>query len=222
MLPVVFILLLLFLKPAQQILWIIHLAISGLAALLVTNPLTTLGTELNTAYTSSAALKAWAYLIGASAVVAVLGWLIQRYIAPWLYGKLGSSESRKFTGMWIPLGSVIAVAIVAFLLIGTGLKSVLPDNIETRLENINFKQHSVLERFTFYKDAMKVVKDYPILGSGGGGWASLYEEYQNNPYISRQVHNFFLQYLIEVGIVGFIVFLWALSDIFSTNTFVPT
>lgn len=214
MLPVVFILLLLFLKPAQQILWIIHLAISGLAALLVTNPLTTLGTELNTAYTSSAALKAWAYLLGASAVVAALGWVIQRFVAPWLQSKLGGSETRKFTGMWIPLGSVVAVAIVAFLLIGTGLKSILPDNIETRLENINFKQHSVLERFTFYKDAMKVVKDYPILGSGGGGWASLYEEYQNNPYVSRQVHNFFLQYLIEVGIVGFIVFMGFIGYIF--------
>lgn len=61
----------------------------------------------------------------------------------------------------------MAVAVVAFLLIGTSVRSLLPDNIETRLENINFKQHSVLERFTFYKDAMKVVKDYPILGSGG-------------------------------------------------------
>lgn len=214
MLPVVFILLLLFLKPAQQILWIIHLGISGITALLVTNPLTTLGTELNTAYTSSAALKAWAYLLGASAVVAVLGWVIQKFVSPWLQSKLGGSETRKFTGLWIPLGSVAAVAIVAFLLIGTGLKSILPDNIETRLENINFKQHSVLERFTFYKDAMKVVKDYPILGSGGGGWASLYEEYQNNPYVSRQVHNFFLQYLIEVGIVGFIVFMGFIGFIF--------
>lgn len=167
MLPVVFILLLLFLKPAQQILWIIHLALSGLAALLVTNPLTTLGTELNSAFNSSAALKAWAYLLGASAVVAALGWVIQRYMAPWLQDKLSSSETRKFTGLWIPLGSVVAVAIIGFLLIGTGLKSILPDNIETRLENINFKQHSVLERFTFYKDAMKVVKDYPVLGSGG-------------------------------------------------------
>lgn len=214
MLPVVFILLLLFLKPAQQILWIIHLAISGIAALLVTSPLTTLGTELNTTFTSSAALKAWAYLLVASAVVAVLGWAVQRFASPWLQEKLGSWETRKLTGLWIPLGSIVLVAIVAFLLIGTSVRSILPDNIETRLENINFKQHSVLERITFYKDAMKVVKDYPIIGSGGGGWASLYEHYQNNPYVSRQVHNFFLQYLIEVGIVGFIVFMGFIGYIF--------
>lgn len=98
MLPVVFILLLLFLKPAQQILWIIHLALSGLAALLVTNPLTTLGTELNTTYSSSAALKAWAYLIGASAVVATLGWVIQRFVAPWLHEKLGAQKPANSQG----------------------------------------------------------------------------------------------------------------------------
>lgn len=61
---------------------------------------------------------------------------------------------------------------------------------------------------------MKVVKDYPILGAGGGGWASLYEHYQNNPYTSRQVHNFFLQFLIEVGIVGFLIFMSFILYIF--------
>ena len=214
MLPVVFILLLLFLKPAQQILWIIHLAISGLGALVITSPLTTLGTELNTSFTSAAALKGWAYLLGASAVVAGLSWIIQRFAAPWLQNKTGAWGERKLTGLWIPLGAVILVAIIAFLLIGTSARSILPDNIETRLENINFKQHSVLERITFYKDAMKVIKDYPILGTGGGGWSALYEHYQNNPYTSRQVHNFFLQYLIEVGIIGFIVFVGFIGYIF--------
>ncbi|OKP94372.1 O-antigen ligase family protein [Paenibacillus sp. P46E] len=214
MLPVVFILLLLSLKPAKQILWIIHLAIAGIASLAISSPLTNLGTELNTAFTSAAALKGWAYLLGASAVVAVLGWAIQRYLSPWLQNRLGGWESRKLSGLWLPLLSVVLVAVVAFLLIGTSVRTVLPANMETRLENINFKQHSVLERITFYKDAIKVVKDYPILGAGGGGWSSLYEHYQNNPYTSRQVHNFFLQYLIEVGIVGFIVFMGFIGYIF--------
>ncbi|MBW4081596.1 O-antigen ligase family protein [Paenibacillus sp. S150] len=214
MLPVVFIVLLLFLKPAQQILWIIQLGIAGIGSLAVTSPLTNLGTELNAAFTSSAALKGWAYLLGASAVVAVLGWLVQRFVAPWLQKKLGSWETRKLAGLWLPLLSVVLVGIIAFLLIGTSVRSILPANMETRLENINFQQHSVLERITFYKDAMKVIKDYPILGAGGGGWTSLYEQYQNNPYTSRQVHNFFLQYLIEVGIVGFIVFMGFIGYIF--------
>ena len=214
LLPVVFVVLLLFLKPVQQILWILNLIIAGVLALLITNPVTTLGTELNSAFTSSAALKGWGYLAGASALAAVLSLIVQRYCTPWLQKKLGGLEARKWSGIWLPAGSVAAVAVIAFLLIGTRARNVLPANIGTRLENINFKQHSVLERFTFYKDALKVVKDYPVLGAGGGGWASLYEHYQNNPYISRQAHNFFLQYLIEVGILGFIIFMGFILFIF--------
>lgn len=214
LLPVVFILLLLFLKPTQQILWILHLAVAGIASLVITTPVTNLGLELNTNFTSSAALKGWGYLLGASLVVAGIGWVIQRFVAPRLHTKLENWSSRKLTGLWIPLGSVLLVAIIAFLLIGTSAKNILPDNMKTRLENINFQQHSVLERITFYKDAIKVVKDYPILGAGGGGWSSLYEHYQNNPYTSRQVHNFFLQFLIEVGIVGFIIFMSFILYIF--------
>ncbi|MCL6601797.1 MAG: O-antigen ligase family protein [Paenibacillus sp.] len=214
LLPVVFILLLLFLKPAQQILWILHLGIAGIASVIIASPVTNLGTELNTKFSSSAALKGWGYLLGASLLVAGLSWVVQRFVAPWLNEKLGNWGSRKLTGLWIPLGSVALIGMVAFLLVGTSARSILPANMETRLENINFNQHSVLERFTFYKDALKVVKDYPILGAGGGGWASLYEQYQNNPYTSRQVHNFFLQYLIEVGILGFIVFMSFILYIF--------
>lgn len=214
LLPVVFILLLLFLKPIQQVLWILHLGVAGIVSLLITTPVTNLGIELNTNFTSSAAVKGWAYLLGASIVVAGLAWVIQRLVAPWLEAKLKHWSSRKLTSLWIPLGSVALVGIVAFLLIGTSAKNILPSNMATRLENINFQQHSVLERFTFYKDAIKVVKDYPILGAGGGGWSSLYEHYQNNPYISRQVHNFFLQFLIEVGILGFIVFMGFILYIF--------
>lgn len=214
LLPVVFILLLLFLKPAQQILWILHLGVAGIASLLITTPVTNLGIELNTNFTSSGAVKGWAYLLGASIIVTGLAWVIQRFVAPSLEAKLKHLSSRKLTSLWIPLGSVALVGIIAFLLIGTSAKNILPSNMATRLENINFQQHSVLERFTFYKDALKVVKDYPILGAGGGGWSSLYEHYQNNPYISRQVHNFFLQFLIEVGILGFIVFIGFILYIF--------
>ncbi|MEK4004602.1 O-antigen ligase family protein [Paenibacillus sp. FSL H3-0333] len=214
LLPVVFILLLLFLKPVQQILWIVHLAIAGLFSLLITSPVTRLGLELNTEFTSSAALQGWGYLLGASACAAVLCFLVQRYLAPYLSRKLDRLESRRMSGLWIPAVSVAGVAIIAFLFIGTSARNILPENIGTRLENINFRQHSVLERFTFYEDAMKVVKDYPVLGAGGGGWATLYEHYQNNPYLSRQVHNFFLQYLIEVGIVGFLVFMGFILFIF--------
>ncbi|MGF7049242.1 MFS family permease [Paenibacillus sp. DS2015] len=214
MLPVVFVLLLLFLKPAKQILWLVYCGIAGVASLLISKTVTDLGLQLNTTYEGGVAAKAWGTLLAASIVVALLAWAIQKYIAPLLVRSLQTWSDRKASSLWIPLGSVVVIGVLAFLFIGTSVRNILPDNMSTRLENINFQQHSVLERITFYKDAMKVVKDYPVLGAGGGAWAELYEKYQNNPYTSRQAHNFFLQYLVEVGILGFIVFMSFLIFIF--------
>ncbi|KOP66242.1 polymerase [Bacillus sp. FJAT-18019] len=207
MLPVVFVLLLLFLKPAQQLLWILYCGIAGIASLLISKTVTELGLQLNETFSGSGALKGWGILIGTSAVIGLIGWAIQSFVAPKLDKLLDKWSSRKGSSLWIPLGSTVIGGLLIFLFIGTGLKNILPQNISVRLENINFNQHSVLERFTFYKDAMKVLADYPIIGAGGGAWASLYEQYQNNPYTSRQAHNFFLQYLIEVGILGFVIFM---------------
>ncbi|MBR2566748.1 MAG: O-antigen ligase family protein [Paenibacillus sp.] len=207
MLPIVFVILLLLLKPAKQILWFIYSGISAIGTLLILNPINTAGLELQKQFTSSLAAKSWAILIGASLVVAMLCWVIQRFVAPKLEGKLQSWSSRKASSAWIPLGSIVLIAVLAVLLLGTGLRNILPDSISTRLENINFQQHSVLERITFYKDATKLFADYPVIGAGGGAWTALYEKYQNNPYVSAQAHNFFMQYLVEVGLIGFIVFM---------------
>lgn len=214
MLPVVFVLLLLFQKPSRQILWIIHLIVAAVASLAVINKVTSIGERLAAVPDASAAVKGWAWLLIASALTSAICWAVQRFAGPWLDKRLEGWATRKLSNLWLPIGATVLVAIAAFLLIGTSVRSILPANIETRLENINFQQHSVLERFTFYKDAVKVAKDYPILGAGGGGWAALYEKYQNNPYVSRQAHNFFLQYLIEVGILGFIIFMGFILFVF--------
>lgn len=214
MLPVVFVLLLLFLKPAQQLLWILYCGMAGVISLLISKSVTELGLQLNETFSGSGALKGWGILIGASIVMGLLGWVIQRFVSPKLESVLSTWSEKKGASLWLPVGSVVIGGVLIFLFIGTGLKNILPQNISVRLENINFNQHSVLERFTFYKDAMKVLADYPIIGAGGGAWASLYEQYQNNPYTSRQAHNFFLQYLIEVGILGFLVFMAFIIYIF--------
>ena len=214
MLPVVFILLLLLLKPAQQLIWIINLAISTAAALIVLGPLTQLGLSLNEVYAGSDAWKAWGILISASLINAALLWAVAQYLQPMLEKKLSAFSARKMSNLWLPLGGLLLGAVLAFLVVGTSVKSVLPENIRVRVENINFQQHSVLERLTFYKDSLKVVKDYPVIGAGGGAWSVLYEKYQNNPYISNQAHNYFLQLLDETGILGFVLLMAFLLYVF--------
>ncbi len=214
MLPVVFIVLLLLLKPAQQLIWIINLVISAVISFIVLQPITDLGLSLNQVYNGADAFKGWALLIGASAVNAALIWLTGRYLKPLFESKFEKWSTRRTASLWLPLGGLLVVAVLGFLLIGTGLKNALPENVRIRVENINFQQHSVLERITFYKDSMKMVADYPVLGGGGGAWAVMYEQYQNNPYVSNQTHNYFLQYLDETGIVGILILLSFLIYVF--------
>lgn len=212
-LPVVFIILLLFLKPAKQILWILYCVIAGVATLAIAKPVTDLGQQFHLGQIGDPA-KGWGYVLGASVLVAALAWIIQRYVAPWLENRTERWSGKKLSNLWLPLVSVVAVVILVALLLGTSLKNILPGNIGERLENINLQQHSVLERLTFYKDAVKVIKDYPVIGAGGGAWADIYEKYQNNPYTSRQAHSFAMQYLVEVGLLGFVVFAAFLAFIF--------
>lgn len=214
MLPVVFVLLLLFFKPARQIIWIIHCAVAGVASISILAPITNMGLQLDKVYNGGEAAKGWGLLIGVSLVVTVVLWLVERYLAPKLENALKGWTSRKLSNLWLPVGSVVVIGLLAFLFIGTGLRSVLPENVQVRLENINFRQHSVLERLAFYEDAAKLIKDYPVIGTGGGGWATLYEKYQDYPYTSRQAHNFFMQYLVEVGILGFVIFMSFILYIF--------
>lgn len=212
-LPVVFVILLLFVKPAKQILWIVYCLISGAATIAIAKPVTNLGQQFHLGQIGDPA-KGWGYVLGASIVVSLLVVLIQRFFAPWLEQRTEGWALKKLANLWLPLVSVAAVVVLVVLLLGTNLKHVLPGNIGDRLENINMQQHSVLERLTFYKDAVKVLKDYPVIGAGGGAWASIYEQYQNNPYTSRQAHSFIMQYLVEVGILGFIVLVAFLGFIF--------
>ncbi|WP_410770712.1 O-antigen ligase family protein [Fontibacillus sp. BL9] len=212
-LPVVFIILLLFLKPSKQILWILYCIIAAIATLAIAKPVTELGQQFHLGQIGDPA-KGWGYVLVASAVVAALAWVIQRYLAPWLEQRTERWSAKKLANLWLPIVSVAAVVVLVVLLLGTSLKNVLPGNIGQRLENINLQQHSLLERLTFYKDAVKVIKDYPVIGAGGGAWASFFEKYQNNPYASRQAHSFVMQYLVEVGILGFIVLLAFLAFIF--------
>lgn len=90
----------------------------------------------------------------------------------------------------------------------------IPEGIISRINNISLKEHSAFARFAFYKDAFKVIKDYFIFGSGGGGWVTLYQKYQSYPYFTTEAHNFFLQLWIEVGFIGLGLFIAFLIFIF--------
>ena len=73
------------------------------------------------------------------------------------------------------------------------------------------------QRMVYYKDALKIVKDYPVLGTGGRGWNAIYRQYQDFGYRSTEVHSHYLQLWVETGTIGLAAFLavWA-AAVFTT------
>ncbi|MDY6827051.1 MAG: O-antigen ligase family protein [Bacillota bacterium] len=85
------------------------------------------------------------------------------------------------------------------------MNRVLPKRFYERLFSYSLNRN-MDRRFELFHDALKIIKDYPLLGTGGGGWEALYHSYQEQHYTSMGVHNHFLQVWVEAGLFGFLAF----------------
>ena len=70
-----------------------------------------------------------------------------------------------------------------------------------------------ISRLYYVRDATVLLRDYPVTGTGGGGWAVLFSRYRTSPYFSTQVHSFYAQYAVETGSLGLIALLLFLSGL---------
>ena len=89
----------------------------------------------------------------------------------------------------------------------------IPEGLVTRFQAIDMEQGSASTRVAYYRDAMTMFSERPFIGAGGGAWEHLYQRYQSQPYTSRQAHNFFLQTLVETGILGLLLMLGIIAFI---------
>lgn len=130
-------------------------------------------------------------------------------------------KGPKKTFYWriiLPIIVLVCGVVGLIMLSSPSVIQLLPEALSSRLSDINLETRSVTERGTFYKDSVKLFMDYPILGSGGNGWNGLYYSYQSLPYTSTQTHSFFMKLLVEVGLLGTIMFL-AFVGIFGYSLF---
>jgi len=118
------------------------------------------------------------------------------------------------------LGIAAGVILLAILLFGwiqvqnasDEVKSkLMPSHLITSIQNIKLSDRNVQERFVFWQDALKIVKEHPVFGLGGGAFEETYRRYQSYFYSSTQVHNHYVQMWTEVGTCGLVIFLllWA-------------
>jgi len=94
-------------------------------------------------------------------------------------------------------------SLALFLYFGYQL---LPENVISRLLDINLETASVRTRLDLYEAACDILRDFP-LGIGGEGWGSIYYDYIPDFFIAREVHSHPLQIGVEAGFIGMIAFL---------------
>lgn len=233
LLPIILLLILPLLSFAKQLHMILYLLIGALASFKLTDQFIAIGQPISirneAEYTrtgavthlepflSAASRHGWGRLFIGAVIVAAIIYGLQTFMMPWLERKFKPFETTKpkLSRFVLPFISIFCAVVGAYILLNsTEVRSLLPNTIQNRIEHINLRQVSVEERATFYQDAIKVVKDYPIFGAGGGAWAALYPKYESSPYISRQTHGFLLQYLVENGVLGLLLLLGILGAVF--------
>ncbi|WP_394235028.1 O-antigen ligase family protein [Niallia oryzisoli] len=115
--------------------------------------------------------------------------------------------TRKGMQFVLPATAIIfSVAAMLDLRYKGLLYRVLPDHLQDRISEISLQAGTAQERFIFFRDALRMSKDSPFIGFGGEGWATVYSMYQQTPYLSNKVHNGYLEWLLDTGWVGFIIF----------------
>lgn len=78
----------------------------------------------------------------------------------------------------------------------------LPEGVARRLHEGLFTGHSYLERVQFDKDAWKLFLQSPLIGHGLSATEGLYTSVQPYYYESLYVHNFLLQAMTDMGLLG--------------------
>jgi O-antigen ligase len=120
------------------------------------------------------------------------------------------------TTKWPYIVSGLLVAVLSLaLLIQFGYKDLTFYRIKNILTNMNFEtiNNTLTYRPENFIDALKMIRDYPILGLGQGGFyrASSINGYATSSYFlsngGDHAHNYFLQTFAELGLVG--VFLYS-------------
>lgn len=82
----------------------------------------------------------------------------------------------------------------------------LPGFIANRLQGL-FANENAIQRLVFFEDGMKLFRRSPVIGLGLSGFENSFRSVQSFWYQTQNVHNHYIEVLVDKGIVGLVVFL---------------
>jgi len=162
------------------------------------------------------------YLIKTYSRGAWVGFLISVLIIVFYYTKNFNFKSKVL--LLIP-GIYL---IIIFLLLSSFLspqakydiltKFRFSQDINLRLKSIpQIKSGSNLERVKLWKESLRIIKDYPLVGCGLNNYSIVARNYKSFEGGGVYPHNSFLQKTAEIGIFGLLAFLFVLFSYFKAG-----
>lgn len=111
--------------------------------------------------------------------------------------------------------------ILIYLLIGLLILGMfIPEYYKNRIFKLtDLESNNVKSRIAMYKAGIDLFRQNPILGIGLNNVRTVYDTYDLNEFDDfggnhRNLHNLFINILVELGIIGFFVFVMILINIF--------
>lgn len=146
-------------------------------------------------------LKAWLCIMAGIALAKALQFVTGLLTAKGLWLKMWD---KRLALAAAAAAAIIIAGVISYHYIAANQEAVGAVMKEFRLRNAT-------ERLYFYSDAMKMFKERPLAGWGGGGWHEAYRAYQGYLYSSTQIHSYYIQVLVEAGIIGLLTVagIWA-------------
>lgn len=117
-------------------------------------------------------------------------------------GRVRSSRSR-----WLIVAGAATAVVVACVLF-------TPDQLAGRFAALSSKESASTEiRTSIWSETLPLIGDFKLFGCGLGGFPSAFLKHQAiaNGYAVEFAHNDYLQYLAELGIVGFLLIAAAIA-----------
>lgn len=96
--------------------------------------------------------------------------------------------------------------IIALAIMSVGIFTLGSSNTTDRLKNISLKNASLQERFVYYEDSLKSIKNKPM---GEGINTFKYKSYKDSSafYDVKYIHNSIIQIAYDIGVIGSIIFI---------------
>jgi O-antigen ligase len=142
---------------------------------------------------------------------------------------IASLTLTKSLGAWLSLIAALIILLItsydsikkqkilllsSTVLIVIALTFILMSRWE-RLTNLANPQNSIIQRLNYWRTAIAVIKDHPILGVGPGNFQEVFLKYKIGLSTNtRYAHNIFLHTWAETGFLGLIALIYLISAFF--------